>query len=70
MKKFVRSETYVRMRLVTGTMFVLLGSLLLGEVVVRNGPDWHAIPAYVLGLALVLLGLNRWREYNIARRNR
>jgi len=69
-KKFVRSETYARTRLVTGTMFVLLGGLLLGQIVVRFGPDWHAIPAYVLGLALVLLGLNRWREYNMARRNR
>jgi hypothetical protein len=70
MRKFVRSETYLRTRLVTGTMFVLLGGLLLGQIVARFGPDWHAIPAYVLGLALILLGLNRWREYYMARRKR
>ena len=70
MKKFVRSGTYLRLRLATGTMFILLGGVLLGRVVMLFGLDWHAIPAYVLGLALILLGIWRYREYGVARKNR
>ena len=70
MKKFVRSEGYLRLRLVTGTMFILLGGVLLGRVVMLFGFDWHAIPAYVLGLAMILLGMWRYREYGMARKNR
>ena len=71
MKKFVRSETYARARLVTGTMYVLLGGVIIGRTAsTQAGHDWRAIAAYVLGLALVLLGLNRYREWNMVRKNR
>jgi len=69
-RKFVRSETYARARLVTGTMYVLLGGVILGETMRSPfGHDWKAIAAYVLGIALILLGLNRYREWNMVRKN-
>jgi sulfite exporter TauE/SafE len=68
-KKFVRSETYARARLVTGTMYVLLGGVIIGRIAMAaSGRDWRSIAAYVLGVALILLGLNRWREWNMVRR--
>jgi hypothetical protein len=68
MRKFARSEAYARMRLATGTMFILLGGVVLARVTMQFGHDWHAIPAYVLGIALVLLGIWRYREYSALRK--
>jgi sulfite exporter TauE/SafE len=50
-------------------MYMLLGGIILGRIALTpSGHDWRAIAAYVLGIALILLGLNRYREWNMVRR--
>lgn len=68
MKRFVRSETYVRARLVTGALFILLGASILVRTIAETGVQFKALPAYVLGLAMVALGAFRFRDFIAARR--
>lgn len=63
MNNFVRSETYARARLVSGSMMIVLGAILLVGMFRRAGFDWMGLPGYVLGLALIGLGVVRYREY-------
>ncbi len=63
MKRLVRSDGYLRFKLVTGAIFVVLGAILIGRTLSATGPRFEAIPAVVLGLALIGLGYVRYREY-------
>jgi uncharacterized membrane protein len=55
MRRFVQSETYARTRLVSGSMIIGMFR--------HAGLDWRAVTGYVLGLALIGLGIMRYREY-------
>lgn len=70
MKKFVRSETYVRARLISGALFVVLGLAIFVQTAVQVGFDAKAVPAYVLGAAMIALGAFRFRDFIAARRLR
>jgi uncharacterized membrane protein HdeD (DUF308 family) len=70
MRNLVRSEAYARARLVTGTIFMALGAVTVVRTLAETGFDGRAIPATVLGLAMILLGVFRFRDYLAARRSR
>ncbi len=70
MKRFVRSETYGRARLVSGALFIVLGFSVIVRTVADVGLSGSAVPAYVLGAAMVALGAFRFRDYIAARRMR
>ncbi len=66
MRRLVRSEGYARARLVSGTLFALLGAF----VIYRTFGVTHtfaALPGTVLGLAMIALGVLRFVEYRRAR---
>jgi hypothetical protein len=62
-RNVVRSPRYARARVVIGAIGALLGVVILVRSFAAQGLDWRALPAYVLGLALIALGVVRWREY-------
>jgi hypothetical protein len=68
MRRVVRSRTYARARLVTGTIAAALGIVLIARTAAAVGAAAQAIPAYVLGAALVGLAAVRFREYAQATR--
>ncbi len=68
MKRFVRSQTYARARLISGALFVVLGVSILVRTIADVGLSGSAVPAYVLGAAMVALGAFRFRDYVAARR--
>lgn len=63
MKRLVHSEGYARARLVSGALFVVLGSILIVRTIVVVGASFSAVPAYVLGVAMIALGALRYRDY-------
>jgi ABC-type uncharacterized transport system permease subunit len=64
----VRSEGYARARLGTGTLFAIFGAVIIGRTLFAVGLIAAALPAYVMGLALLALAFVRFREYRAARR--
>jgi hypothetical protein len=62
-RQFVRSDGYARARLFSGTVMIVLGIVVVARMFLGAGLDWHGIPGYVLGLALIGLGVVRFREY-------
>jgi hypothetical protein len=69
MRRFVRSENYARARLVSGGLFVVFGIAIEVRTLGVVGLSGAAVPAYVLGGAMIALGVLRFRDY-IAARNR
>jgi hypothetical protein len=69
MRRIVGSPGYARARLVTGTVAMVLGLILIVRMAMSVGLQLSGIPAYVLGLAMILLGVFRYYEYGVARRN-
>lgn len=63
MRRFVQSETYARTRLVSGALFAVLGLVIVVNTARHLGLDWKAVTLYVFGLALIGLGVMRYREY-------
>jgi hypothetical protein len=70
MKRFVQSGAYARMRLVSAGLFILFGSAILVKTISSVGLTGAALPAYVLGAAMVALGAFRYRDYLAARNRR
>ena len=70
MRRVVRSEAYARARLVTTTLFGLFGTVIIVRTLLAVGLTGAALPAYVLGLALLALAFVRFREYRAARKQR
>jgi hypothetical protein len=68
MRKFAQSEAYARTRLVTATLFAIFGVVIILRTLAGPGLVVAALPAYVLGLALVALAVVRFRDYRAARR--
>jgi hypothetical protein len=66
----VRSEGYARARLASGALFVVLGAVVAYRTLAVTGLSLAAIPAGVLGTAMILLGAFRFRDYFAARRAR
>ena len=63
MKRFVRSESYARARLVSGAFFIVFGGAIAARTAAIAGFSAAALPAYVLGGAMLALGALRFREY-------
>jgi hypothetical protein len=64
----VRSEAYARARLVTGTLFAVLGAAIIVRTIAAAGLSWADLPAFVLGAAMIALAVVRCREYAAAKR--
>ena len=67
MKRLVRSEGYARARLVSAALFIVLGALVIYRTLAVTGLAGTAIPGCVLGLAMIALGIVRFRDYLGAR---
>ncbi len=67
MRRLVRSEGYVRARLVSGALFIVLGALVIFRTLAVTGLAGTAIPGTVLGFAMIALGVLRFRDYVRAR---
>ena len=63
MKGFVRGQAYARAKLVTGTLYIVLGLVVIVRTATTIGIGGPAIAAFVLGAAMIGLGVVRWREY-------
>ncbi len=70
MRNLVRSEGYARARLVTGSIAMVLGAILIVRTLAATGLAFKALPACVLGGAMIALGVVRFRDYTAARRGR
>ncbi len=70
MKNLIRSEGYARARLATGTIFMALGAVVVVRTFAETGLSGRAVPAVVLGLAMIFLGVFRFRDYLAVRRAR
>lgn len=70
MRRLVRSEGYARARLVTGTIAMLLGAVVIVRTLAATGLAFAAITPCVLGAAMIALGVVRYRDYAAARRAR
>jgi hypothetical protein len=68
MRNVVRSEGYARTRVGIGAAAAVLGAITLYRTIASVGLKLEALPAYVLGLALIALGVVRWREFRAARK--
>jgi uncharacterized integral membrane protein len=66
-RRFVRSEGYARARLVSGAFFIVFGIAIALRTAAIAGFSAAALPAYVLGAAMLALGGLRFREYFAAR---
>ncbi len=51
------------MKLITGTLFAVLGFAIVIQLAVRIGFRFEALPGYVLGLALIGLCITRYWAY-------
>ena len=70
MRNFVRSETYARTRVGIGVLAAIFGTIVIVRMFLLAGIAWQGLPGYVLGLAMIGLGIVRIREYALARRQR
>ncbi len=70
MRRIVRSEGWARTRVVIGAIATVLGCVVIARTAASVGAIWAALPAYVLGVALVGLGFVRFFEYRAWRRAR
>jgi hypothetical protein len=66
-RRFVRSESYARLRLVSGGLFVVFGCAIAIRTAAVAGFSGAAVPAYALGGAMLILGVLRFRDYFAAR---
>jgi hypothetical protein len=62
-RAFVRSPVYVKLRAITGTVFMLFGVAIIVRTALAIGLVSAALVPYVMGVALVGLGALRWRDY-------
>ncbi len=67
MRRFARSDAYVRIRLVNGLIFMILGVLVGVRGAVAAGPPGAKITVFVLAAAMIALGFFRLRVYFEAR---
>ena len=67
MRRFVRSEGYARARLVSAALFIVLGALVIYRTFGAAGFSFAALPGCVLGLAMIALGIFRFRDFLRAR---
>ena len=67
MNRFVRSSTYARAKVFMGVLFIGFGIAIFAQVAIGVGLRLEAIPAYVLGLAFIGLGIVRLRAWRAIR---
>jgi hypothetical protein len=63
MRKLVRSTGYQRFRALLGAGFIVLGAVLLYRTVAITGIGTKSIPSFVLGAAMIALGVLRLRDF-------
>jgi hypothetical protein len=63
MTRFTRGPAYVRLRAVTGTLFIVFGVAIVVRTLVLFGVGLFSIAPLVMGVALVGLGVLRLRDY-------
>jgi uncharacterized membrane protein HdeD (DUF308 family) len=62
-RSFVRSRAYARIRVATGSIFIVFGLIILFWTALTVHLQARGIPAYVMALALIALGVVRIRDY-------
>jgi uncharacterized membrane protein len=62
-RRFAQSYGYLRFRALLGSLYAILGVVLLVRTFGAFGLRFTEIPAVVLGLALIALGSLRVRDY-------
>jgi hypothetical protein len=62
-RKLVRSAGYQRVRALLGAGFIVLGVVLLYRTVALTGIGTKSIPSFVLGAAMIALGVLRLRDF-------
>jgi hypothetical protein len=70
MRRYTQSQAWARTRLVTGALFAIFGAVIMVRTFTAVGLVSAAVPAFVLGLAMIALGFVRFREYRMTRRAR
>ena len=70
MQRFSRSGAYVKMRLVNGAIFMLLGVVVAVQGFLAPGSPAAKIPLFVLAAAMFMLGFFRLRAYFQAKAQR
>ena len=70
MQRFSRSGAYVKMRLVNGAIFMLLGIVVAVQGFIVVGPPTAKVPLFVLAAAMFMLGFFRLRAYFRAKTQR
>ncbi|PZR57462.1 MAG: hypothetical protein DLM50_05665 [Candidatus Meridianibacter frigidus] len=61
MSRRVRSRTYARFKLFNALLFIVLGVFIIAQMAHAIGARFEAVSGYVLGAALVALGIFRLR---------
>jgi hypothetical protein len=69
-KRFARSYGYLRLRAILGAVYAMLGAILVVRTFAAFGLRFTELPAVVLGIALIVLGILRVREYVAVRMSR
>jgi hypothetical protein len=62
-RKLVRSAGYQRVRALLGAGFIVLGVVLLYRTIALTGIGTKSIPSFVLGAAMIALGVLRLRDF-------
>jgi hypothetical protein len=63
MRKLVTSSGYQRFRALLGAGFIVLGAVTLWRSIAIAGIGMHSIPSFVLGGAMIALGVFRLRDF-------
>jgi hypothetical protein len=61
--RFVSGKTYAKFRLISGTLFILLGAVLIFRTATTVRFSATSIVPLIAGAAMIGLGVVRWREY-------
>jgi hypothetical protein len=61
--QFFRGMGYARVKLFTGTLFIVLGVVTVVRTIAVVGLNFGAITPLVAGAAMIGLGAFRWRDY-------
>ena len=63
MRRIIESRGYGRFKFFNSVLFIVFGLLIIGQIVRGIGFRFEALSGFVLGLALVALGVFRLRTF-------
>lgn len=63
MKRIIESRGYGRFKFVNSVLFIAFGLLIIGQILHGIGFRFEALSGFVLGIALIALGIYRLRAF-------